>query len=762
MRVKEMGNVQGVERSESYEIAKEDLGNRNRERTDEGPQLDASSLIHDSYFTSLMITTAKENRGFWGPTAEDIDMEPILRPPWSFPMNINLNVSAEPLVKQKPPEKQWSKPPTLNKEKVEKPFKYAIPSTEVADEGREHKTDSGNSMAGHLVMTDATGVRPQTLGFSFGTFPNESPLYSPGMISVDTHLAELPIICSDGHQITHQEELEEMGTKWKTPTENQTLKAADTNATNQGRSLDCSSSPALESLPNVTQQPNDVLNPLDATQTTEQTNKAHPLSSQRTLKNITGHSGTETSINAFALQDRDAEKITQEAADTHCNTKTSPTEDGSMSILQPSLCTVQTKVDEEAQIKSTLSFSYADVLKRSPKTAQPWGICNKNEELVGRQNTTHKATRKAASLSNVSQISYQVNSKYCGTESSKKITKCWKPTEPSTPPFKVNKPQLGFQWTSPWDNTKGHSQFKGSWNMAKHQAFTPNNTLNFGSTWTVSKNISTGKAQEHANPDKDKVYQSYPIERRSKCKLVCHNSLTCIPKEPVKSKPVVSSQPQEASPQTPESTLPVKPPEDYTISDVSLENSDQIIKSPAPEEPPVIKPNTPQLMPMSDVLVTSAEEHIDASDLGNSCTPVPQEARECPESKDQIPDQSLVVVENKSASDPTTGLQVRDSNVGVEKTGPNEAPECQPSGRWKDFYVDNHCTMKCICRHRPGKLPPNVVRWFSVSQNKLAEPMWVTTLKVASSLVAGTRLLLERNSSRGSEMNSTAPNKHPK
>ncbi|XP_069602692.1 uncharacterized protein [Ranitomeya imitator] len=742
-----MGHVQDVERSESYEIANENLYNRNLERTDEGSQLDVSSLVHNSYFTSLMTPTAQEDRGFWGPTAEDIDMEPILSSPWTFPMSINLNVKAEPVEKQKPPEAQWSKPPSLNKEKVEKPLKYAIPSTEMADKGKKHKTGRRNRTAGHLVIKDAMGVWPPTLGFSFGTFPNESLLYPTGMISVDAHLAELPKICSDGYPITYQDEMKDVGTRWVTPTENPTLKAADTNATNQGRSFACSSSPDMESLPNVIQQPNNVLNPSDGSQNTEQTNKADPLPIQRTLKNITRHSGTETSIKTFGLQDVDAKKMTQEAANTSCKTKTSPTEDGSMSIPQPSLCTVQTNADAGEQIKSIMTFSYADILKRSPKTTQQRKTFDKKEKIVRRQNTTHKATIKTAFLSNVRENRAQVNSKNCGTESSKKITKPWNQTKPPMPPVTVNKSQLGFQWTSRRHNPKDQSQFKGSRNMAKPEAFTPNNTLNSRSTPRVFENASNRKAQEHANPDmKDKVYKLYPTERRTKPKLVCSKFLTDLPKVPLKSKNVLSAQPQDVSPQTPECTLPVKPPEENCTSDVTLEKSSQIITSPALEEPPVIKPDTPQLMPMSDVPVTSTQEH--TGDLGNSCPPVPQEARECPESKDQIPDQSLVAMENESANDPTTGLQVPQNNVRVEKNGPEEAPKCQRSGRWKDFYVDNHCTMKCRCRHRPGKLPPNVVHWFSVSQKNLTEPMRVTTLIASSSSVAGTRLLLDHHSSR--------------
>ncbi|XP_063287332.1 gametogenetin [Pelobates fuscus] len=60
--------------------------------------------------------------------------------------------------------------------------------------------------------------------------------------------------------------------------------------------------------------------------------------------------------------------------------------------------------------------------------------------------------------------------------------------------------------------------------------------------------------------------------------------------------------------------------------------------------------------------------------------------------------------------------------------------------RWENFQVDTACSMK---PQRKVNLPPNVEAWLSVSQNWLAEPVWITTLKLASSLVTGTRLWMD-------------------
>ncbi|KAM4019586.1 uncharacterized protein ACNLHF_000274 isoform 1-T2 [Anomaloglossus baeobatrachus] len=686
-----MGNEQCAKQFQSYEIANENLDKRNRERTVEGPQRDLSSLVHDSYFTSLMTPTVEDRRRFWGPMVEDIDIEPILNSSWTVPRNINLNVSTESL--------QWSTPPSLNSEKS---FTSAIPSTEA---------DSRNRMADCPIIKDATFKWPPALELSTGRFRNHSTLYPMEMNFVNTHLAKRPITCSDGSSVSYQEQLEIVETTWASPTENQMLKAADTSATNQGSFLAHSRSPALEALTKVPQPPNYII-PLDTSQTTEQTDLPLFAFISSVLKNTRGHSGTEPSITTLGLQDGEAEKITRQAAEAHCMTKTSPTEDSSIRIPQPSLCTVQAKADEETQVKS-MGFSYADALKRSPKISQER---DKNDKLVRYQSTTHKATTKAASLSIQRQNRARVISKNAATES-KKIQKSWNQTESSPPPFNLTKAQLRFQWIPPQHNPKDHFQFKSSWTMDKAQGFTSRNTLSSRPTWTVSKNTSIMKAQEHVNPDKkDKVYQSYPIARRSHRKLVCNMSATCKPKEPVRSEAVGSAQPKDTSSQTQESTLLKKPQEESNTSVVTCEKSDRIIKSSAPEELPEVKPAAPQLMPMSDVTEQSAEEHGNALNLGNSCPPVPQEMAECPDIKHQIPDPSLVVPETKSASDLTTGVKIRDNTIIVEND-PDEAPKHQPSRRWKDFYVDNHCTMKCSCRHRPGKLPPNVVRWFSVSQN---------------------------------------------
>ncbi|XP_023988593.1 gametogenetin [Physeter macrocephalus] len=58
---------------------------------------------------------------------------------------------------------------------------------------------------------------------------------------------------------------------------------------------------------------------------------------------------------------------------------------------------------------------------------------------------------------------------------------------------------------------------------------------------------------------------------------------------------------------------------------------------------------------------------------------------------------------------------------------------------WPPFQVLNSCPFKCYCRHQPRHrhLPRNVSAWLSPSTNHLSEPPWVTTIKLAGSLVAG-------------------------
>nr|XP_012291620.1 gametogenetin [Aotus nancymaae] len=58
---------------------------------------------------------------------------------------------------------------------------------------------------------------------------------------------------------------------------------------------------------------------------------------------------------------------------------------------------------------------------------------------------------------------------------------------------------------------------------------------------------------------------------------------------------------------------------------------------------------------------------------------------------------------------------------------------------WPPFQVLNSCPCKCYCRHQPRhrRLPRNVSAWLSTSTNHLREPPWVTTIKLAGSLVAG-------------------------
>ncbi|XP_069798741.1 gametogenetin [Dendropsophus ebraccatus] len=185
---------------------------------------------------------------------------------------------------------------------------------------------------------------------------------------------------------------------------------------------------------------------------------------------------------------------------------------------------------------------------------------------------------------------------------------------------------------------------------------------------------------------------------------------------------VKDAQPQDVGPQSPEITLPDSPLREDNPSAVNTlqvpvhtEKNYQTSRSKKLDQLPEDEPHILQLT-------------------------------ECPDASDQISDQSLEVLQNKTTSDPSSTQEVPGSNVDVENDDPDKAPKRQP-GKWKEFYVDTSCTMICRSRHGPGKLPPNVVRWFSVSQIKLVEPIWITTLKIASTLVAGTKFVMDLHSS---------------
>ncbi|XP_063793703.1 uncharacterized protein LOC134949188 [Pseudophryne corroboree] len=109
--------------------------------------------------------------------------------------------------------------------------------------------------------------------------------------------------------------------------------------------------------------------------------------------------------------------------------------------------------------------------------------------------------------------------------------------------------------------------------------------------------------------------------------------------------------------------------------------------------------------------------------------------------------QSLPVVKKAASDELTACTQTQTDNIILDEKTQDPAPAEPPPTIWKDFYVDTTCTKKCRCKHRPGKLPPNVTTWLSVSENRLAEPPGIITLKLASSLVVGTKLLLDHTAS---------------
>ncbi|XP_078517196.1 uncharacterized protein LOC144781977 [Lissotriton helveticus] len=67
-----------------------------------------------------------------------------------------------------------------------------------------------------------------------------------------------------------------------------------------------------------------------------------------------------------------------------------------------------------------------------------------------------------------------------------------------------------------------------------------------------------------------------------------------------------------------------------------------------------------------------------------------------------------------------------------------------PTGLWPSFQVDSSCPNKCLSINQTERrLPENVDKWLTSSKNYLIEPSWVSTLKLAGSLVAGTKFCLD-------------------
>ncbi|XP_075692367.1 gametogenetin isoform X2 [Rhinoderma darwinii] len=764
-----MGNIQTEERLESYKTTFGNLVTGGFDEIDKGTQPDVSSPAPDFF----LVTQPVEQRVFRESVADDIEVNPIETTPWKVLTNLNQDISALPLLKQEPLMVQWSVPkissPPINclcldEGQVQKPLTSENPAAEGADESIEDNTEGTYRVAVDLIRKEAAAISPLVFGFSSGSYTNKSLLYPTGMVyeavSVGTQLSELPTISCDRSHVTDQVRQENPKTTEANPTEYQTLKSTDTSAISQDGSLAKSNSTTMEALPNVTQPPKNNIIPLDGSQNTEQAVKAYTLfdTTSTALESPIGDSSTKLHIHTPGIQEREAEKITQETADTRCMTETNPIEDGSMSIPKPSSCNVQPKTQEETQVRSVMCFSYADALKKSLTVPQQRGatkplgknvkgviIQQKFERFQNTTNTEKNTNAKAISFSNVRQNRAQGKNE----NPSKKLTKYWNTTGPSTQPFKMTKAQPRFQWISPSSNPKDHFQFKGSQNMAKPQTQTPNNSIEFckrdqgkdkvqqavisGSTWTVPKNAPialAGKQQEQTNlhkivdAKKDRLYQSYPIERRNKPKLVRNVAPTVTLKEPVKNKVVVSAQPQDMGLPTPESSPPKKPSsENKTLDADTLEphvltkQIDQISNCETPQKPPDVKPDITQLATQPEITEdteTSPEEHGDTSDLSNSCPVVShikeKDTAECTDSNDS--DQSLVVPEIKTASEPPAVLAVPEKSLSMEKEDPDVGLKHQPSGRWKDFYVDNICTTKCMCKHRPGKLPRNVVSCF--------------------------------------------------
>ncbi|XP_071980426.1 gametogenetin [Engystomops pustulosus] len=757
-----MGNSQGAENLEPYRSLYKGSHVGSKEKT----QSAKTSPAHDSNALNLVIPTS-EGPFFGRSIGEDIEVKRNTSLPWNFSMNL----STEPVLKQKPPEVRWSVPDTFSQavnftfsdeDPIQMPLKSEPPATELAGGNRgDNNVDGKSTMVGDVIQ-EKVALLPPVLGFSAVRFPIKKPMYDLRMASLSPQFTELLRIGLKENLVTYQEQPEDHGAT----SENQTLTYSSTRATSQGGSLTKSNFTAYEAFPNSTQTPNHDLAPFSGNQNTTQTAEAHQpcATTSSSLESTIGPSCIEVQINT---QDQEAEKITQETADTRRKIKVCPSKGGTMSTKQLLPWSVPNNTPEKTEVKPPTCFSYADALKSSPQVAQkerapkPLDKDEKQQKLLGRQTTTKmekKATRNAVALGNVKQNGAQLNPKNPKMDKTKSTKPC-NPTGPPTPPYKGTKAQPRSQLTSPQNNPRDRFRDKSSWNMEKSQNFTPHKPIQ------IFNNTSTWKPHEQTkgrDAKKDQVYQSYIIERRIRSKTVCNKTPRPTTKEAVKSVAAVSVQPEDVGLPTLDATrleIPSRQNITIVVTDEALvhtEKSEQTSKCEETDQNPEVKPDLSQPTPPPEVTEDqkiSTDDHGDVADVSPPDLHI-KERSQTPDTSVQVPDQNPVVLVNDTPSEPISGPEVLDKVVSVEKDVPDEDPKHQVSGKWKEFYVDNLCTMKCMCRHRPGKLPPNVVRWFSVSQNRLAEPIWITTLKVASTLVTGTNLLLDHHSPHGSDISS--------
>ncbi|XP_075042961.1 gametogenetin [Mixophyes fleayi] len=338
-----------------------------------------------------------------------------------------------------------------------------------------------------------------------------------------------------------------------------------------------------------------------------------------------------------------------------------------------------------------------------------------------------------------------------------------KPVHPPCYTFTDEKPK--FDWISPNKIPNDHFQFSGSWNREEktrpgRRKEQEHKVYDMFISWaggTIPENLPnpSAKAQKQRNScffgagKQGLSSETYPVPKQGKSKQKFTDSAQTYTftnhEGIVKNKtgstfllPTLESASSKGhSSQQPMTDIPV-----YQV------HPSRNTQTKTPQKQPKGKPAPCKNIFPSQIEAkdqTSFIHQITVFNLRKSSPPVPhiQQLQTGENTNSNNSEQALPASDKSPSQEPTISPETQNDSVSQDKDNLDGAPEDQPSKKWKDFYVDKLCTMKCICKHCPAKLPPNVISWLSVSENRLAEPMWITTLKLASSLVTGSKLLLD-------------------
>ncbi|KAM5236716.1 gametogenetin [Ctenodactylus gundi] len=314
------------------------------------------------------------------------------------------------------------------------------------------------------------------------------------------------------------------------------------------------------------------------------------------------------------------------------------------------------------------------------------------------------------------------------------------PQPPAYTTFPGLKPK--FDWVSPPDGSEHHFRFNG---VDRGVGAPRRRTATFSGPWGSPPPLP---GQKNPTPSTRKPTPAllappvfiFPAPTKGDPMVPVQPGAQQVPKPPPPQPPT--------PPATPPPVRPPTPPTPPTP------------QSPAPQPTPlavvVARPPTPAPglgdsavapAPIPTLPPIMAVQQSSAPDLAPS--PAPASVEPSPPVPAPPPSKARVrrnkgprVARGATREDRTPGgsLRKKSAPAVTDSSGGGRVPSARASARhWQPFQVLNSCSSKCYCRHRPRhrRLPRNVSAWLTTTTNHLSEPPWITTIKLAGSLVAG-------------------------